>query len=317
MTPSHSMRPLAIVLAMLALVFCARRRPRRPPSSSPPRPAIASRPSRPRSFQPQAQDGGAAFQIDPATKHQTIVGFGASILEAGMICINSLPADQQEQVLQAIFDPDRGAGYSAMKTTIACTDFMSAGPWYTYNDTPDNIAMKNFSIERDLKPDGSATFIKRARKYGNFVLQAPMDYPPDWMLAEVSDRKKQDVQEKCFDALARYYLRYLQEYQKQGIFIDYLCLFNEPGIYTKIPYTKIRNLIKNHVGPLLAREGIKTKIMLSEAENRGRAFREYPTVLDDPEARNTSRPCHTTATAPATTTRSPRCTPAIRTCRCG
>jgi glucosylceramidase len=80
-------------------------------------------------------------------------------------------------------------------------------------------------------------------------------------------------------------LRYLQEYQKAGIFIDYLCLFNEPGIYTKIPYSKIRDLIKNHVGPLLAKEGIKTKIMLSEAESREQAARRYPVVLDDPEAR--------------------------------
>ena len=236
-------------------------------------------------FQPQAQEGGVVFQIDPAKTHQSIVGFGASIMEAGMICINSLPTQQQEQVLQSIFDPARGAGFSAMKTTIACTDFMSAGPWYTYNDTPGDVAMKNFSIERDLKPDGSATFIKRARKHGSFVLQAPMDYPPDWMLTQVQDRRNQDVQEKCFDALALYYLRYLQEYQKAGIFIDYLCLFNEPGIYTKIPYTKIRDLIKNHVGPLLAREGIKTKIMLSEAESRERAARNYPVVLDDPEAR--------------------------------
>jgi glucosylceramidase len=236
-------------------------------------------------FRPQAQEGGVVFQIDPAKTHQSIVGFGASILEAGMICINSLPAQQQEQVLQSIFDPARGAGFSAMKTTIACTDFMSAGPWYTYNDTSGDVAMRNFSIERDLKPDGSATFIKRARKHGTFVLQASMDYPPDWMLTQVQDRRNQDVQEKHFDALALYYLRYLQEYQKAGIFIDYLCLFNEPGVYTKIPYTKIRDLIKNHVGPLLAQEGIKTRIMLSEAPTREQAARNYPVVLDDPEAR--------------------------------
>ncbi len=236
-------------------------------------------------FEAQAQEAGVVFQIDPATTYQRIEGFGASILEAGLICINTLPAQQQEEVLRSLFDPVRGAGFSAMKTTIACTDFMPAGPWYTYNDTPGDVAMKDFSIQRDLAPNGSATFIKRARQHGSFVLQAPMDYPPDWMLTTVDDRKKQDVQEKYFDALALYYVRYLQEYQKAGIFIDYLCLFNEPGCYTRIPYTKIRDLIKNHVGPLLAKEGLKTKLMLSEAENRSRAFKEYPTVLDDPEAR--------------------------------
>ena len=172
-----------------------------------------------------------------------------------MICINSLPADQQEQVFRALFDKDHGAGFSAMKTPIAGTDFMAAGPWYTYDDIPGDVAMKHFSIARDLEPNGLVTFIKRARRHGNFVLQAPMDYPPDWMLTNVEDRARQDVQDQYLPALAHYYLRYLQEYRKQGITIDYLSLFNEPGVYTKIPYTKIRDLIKHHVGPLLQTRG--------------------------------------------------------------
>jgi glucosylceramidase len=227
----------------------------------------------------------ATFQINEDTSYQTMAGFGASFLEAGLICINRLPVEEQEQVFRALFDPDRGAGFSAMKTPLAGTDFMAAGPWYTYDDTPGDDSMEHFFIARDLRPDGLVTFIKRARKHGTFVLQAPMDYPPDWMLAAVEDRRRQDVQERYFQALARYYLRYLQEYRKQGITIDYLSLFNEPGVYTKIPYTKIRNLIKHHVGPLLQREAPGTKLMLSEAPTRRSAFENYPTVLDDPEAR--------------------------------
>jgi glucosylceramidase len=227
----------------------------------------------------------AGFTIDPGVRHQTITGFGASFLEAGLICINSLEPAAQEEVLGALFDPERGAGFSAMKTVIAGTDFMSAGPWYSYNDTPGDVAMKNFSIERDLGPNGLVTYIKRARKHGNFVLQAPMDYPPDWMITNLADRKKQDVDPKYYDALALYYLRYLQEYEKQGIHIDYLCLFNEPGIYTKIPYESIRVLLKDHVGPLLEKNGVKTRIQLSEGFSRENAAKNYPTVLDDPEAR--------------------------------
>lgn len=230
----------------------------------------------------------ATFHIDENVKYQKMLGFGASFLEAGMICLNSLDSEQQESVLRAVFDPENGAGFSAMKTVIASTDFMSGGPWYTYDDTRGDEDLKHFSIQRDLGPNGLVTYIKRARKYGSFILQAPMDYPPDWMLYDV--KTNQDVNPKYYDALAHYYLRYLDEYQKQGVFIDYLSLFNEPGEYTKIPYWKIRDLIKNHVGPLLEREGVKTKIQLSEAPFRGNssgldASWNYPTVLDDPEAR--------------------------------
>jgi glucosylceramidase len=143
--------------------------------------------------------------------------------------------------------------------------------------------MKLFSIQRDLRPNGLIPLIKRARRYGQFVLQAPMDYPPDWMLFDVN--KNQDVDPQYFDALALYYLRYLQEYEKQGVFIDYLSLFNEPTIYTKIPADKIRDLLKDHVGPLLAKAGVKTKIQPCEYAGRAQAYKNWPVILDDPQAR--------------------------------
>ncbi len=235
-------------------------------------------------FEAKSASKAGKFEINPAVTYQKIDGFGASFLEAGMICINDLAPADQEKVFEALFDPERGAGFTAMKTPLAGTDFMSAGPWYTYNDTPGDVEMKHFSIQRDLGPNGLITYIKRAHRHGQFVLQAPMDYPPDWMLTHLTDRRKQDVNRKYFDALALYYLRYLEEYQKNGVFIDYLSLFNEPGVYTKIPYTGIRDLLKDHVGPLLEKAGVKTRLELSEAPSREEA-RNYGTVLSDPAAR--------------------------------
>jgi glucosylceramidase len=223
------------------------------------------------------------FEINDAVPFQKIDGFGASLLEAGLICINDLPPEEQEKVLRALFDPKAGAGFSAMKTELASTDFQSAGPFYTYDPTPGDVDMKHFSIARDLGPNGLLTFIKRARRYGSFVLQAPLDYPPDWMLFDLDTN--QDVNPKYYDALARYYLHYLQEYEKNGVFIDYLSLFNEPDVYTKIPYPAIRDLLRDHVGPMLQKAGVRTKLMLSEAPDREDAYRNYPIVLDDPAAR--------------------------------
>jgi len=234
-------------------------------------------------FGQRAERAGLSFTINDAIEHQKIVGFGASFLEAGMIGLNSLDPEEQEMVLSALFDPVRGAGFSAMKTVISATDFMSAGPFYSYDDVVGDVNMTHFSVMRDLGPNGLITYIKRARRYGNFVLEAPMDYPPEWMLFDVNTR--QDVDPRYFDALALYYMRYLQEYEANGVFIDYLSLFNEPGIYTKISFSKIGDLIKYHVGPLLLNEGVKTKIMLSEGWTRTNAYENYPKVLDDPGVR--------------------------------
>ncbi len=227
---------------------------------------------------------GATFEINDAVKFQKIDGFGASIMEAGIITLNTLPADKQEEVLRALFDPTEGAGFTAMKTPIAGTDFQSAGPWYTYDDTPGDIELKNFSVERDFGPNGVGTYILRARKYGNFALQSPMDYPPDWMLFDV--KKNQDIQPKYYPALAKYFLRYLEEYKKRGIVIDYLSLFNEPEeVYTKIKYPEIRVLLRDFMGPALQQSGLTTKLMMSEAPERKVAYKRYPVVLDDPATR--------------------------------
>ncbi len=224
-----------------------------------------------------------SWRIEEDKKLQTMAGFGASLLEAGLVCLNTLPAADQEKVLEAIFDPERGAGFSAMKSPLAGTDFMSAGPWYTYDDTPGDTELEHFSIARDLGPNGLVTFIKRASKYGKFAIQAPMDYPPDWMLVDV--KTNQDVNPKYYHALARYYIRYLQEYEKNGVHVDYLSLFNEPGVYTKIRYPEIRELLVRHVAPQLAQSGLRTRLMPSEAPTREQAGRNYPVLLDDPEAR--------------------------------
>src|SRR3974390_681735 len=104
-----------------------------------------------------AKPSGTVFEIDDTKKYQRIDGFGASIMEAGIMTLNTLPAEKQEEVLRSLFDVKEGAGYTAMKTPIAGTDFQAAGPWYSYDDTPGDVELKNFSVERDFRPNGGGT----------------------------------------------------------------------------------------------------------------------------------------------------------------
>lgn len=235
-------------------------------------------------FTDSAASSGVTFSINDGVRLQTIDGFGASIMEAGLMTLNTLPGEKQEEVLRALFDEKEGAGFTAMKTPLAGTDFQSAGPWFTYDDAPGDTELKNFSVERDFGPNGVGTYILRARKYGKFALQAPMDYPPDWMLYDV--KKHQDIPPKYYPVLAKYFVKYLEEYKKRGIEVDYLSIFNEPEeVYTKIKYPEIRVLLRDFVGPALKQSGLSTKMMMSEAPERLVAYKRYPVVLDDPEVR--------------------------------
>lgn len=166
------------------------------------------------------QDGGGAgnarqriseIAVDASRRFQTMEGFGATFNEAGLMALNQLPKDAQETVLHAMFGRNN-AGWTLMKAPVAACDFASAGPWYTYDDTPGDVGLKSFSIARDLKPNGMATFIKRAKQHGEFRIHSTTDYPPDWMLDA-----KMSLKPEFYPAFARYLLKYVEAYRAQGI----------------------------------------------------------------------------------------------------
>jgi glucosylceramidase len=233
--------------------------------------------------------------VQEETRYQEIAGFGASFNEAGMVCLNSLDAAAQDRVLEALFDPVTGAGFTAIKSPIAACDFSSAGPWYSYDETPGDTALNDFCIERDLAPNGLLTFIKKAKRFGSFIIQSTMDFPPDWMMYGLRSGEKH-VKPEYYDALARYYVKYVQAYSAHGVTIDYLSPFNEPedGWYTEVTYEAIRDLIKGYIGPRFQATGLPTKIQVSDSANRPEGRDRFPVVLDDPEARQyvDSAPVH-------------------------
>jgi glucosylceramidase len=226
------------------------------------------------------------IKIDTTVIFQKIDGFGASFNEAGMICLNSLSVEAKNSVVKMLFDPECGAGFTLMKSPIGACDFASAGPWYTYNETTGDTAMIHFSIERDLKPDGLVSYIKEAMKYGNFEIESPMDFAPDWMYFSLKPGEKH-IKPEYFNSLALYYTRYIQAYAEQGITIDYLNLFNEANHehYSNVAYKVIGELIKNYVAPRLKAEGISTKLQLGETCDRTEALELFPPVLEDPDVR--------------------------------
>ena len=228
-----------------------------------------------------AEWNGPAIAVDDSRRFQTMEGFGATFNEAGLMCLNRLAPERQEQILKAMFDPVSGAGFTLMKSPLAACDFAASGPMYFYTEVPGDTELKHFSIERDLRPTGLVTFIRRARRFGSFKLQTTTDFPPDWMLDEDMRLKPE-----YYDAFARYEIRYLQEYGTLGIHVDYLSPFNEPQqIYCRIRYAEIREYIKNHLGPLLRKSGLRTKLQVSDANSRLIALKNFPTILDDPGAR--------------------------------
>lgn len=173
-----------------------------------------------------------------------------------------------------------------MKSPVAACDFASAGPWYTYNDTPGDTSMDHFTIERDLGPNGLVTYINAASRFGKFEIESPMDFAPDWMYYGLKKGEKH-IKPEYYRALARYYSKYIQAYAANGITINYLNLFNEGDNphYSNVTYKEMGEMIKNFVVPQLRADGLSTKIQLGETCTRPEALEKFPPVLEDPDVR--------------------------------
>ncbi len=142
--------------------------------------------------------------------------------------------------------------------------------------------MENFTIERDLRPNGLIPFINAAYRHGQFQIEAPMDFAPDWMYVSL-EKGKRFIRPEYYNALAHYYMEYIRSYAQEGVTIGYLNLFNEAHNpwYSNVTYGQIGMLIRDYVGPLFAREIPGTAIQLGETSNRPEALEKFPGVLDD------------------------------------
>lgn len=235
-------------------------------------------------FIPNTKSSLPVIAVNENRSFQTIEGFGATFNEAGMICLNSLTPEDRDKVFASLFDSVKGAGYTLMKSPIAACDFASAGPWYSYNETPADTLMTHFSIQRDLGPNGLVTYIRKASGFGKFRIESPMDFAPDWMYLSLK-RGEKHIQPQYYAALARYYSNYLRSYLENGVHIDYLNLFNEADNewYSNVSYKEIGEMIKNYVAPQLRSDGLDAKIQFGETANRPEAVQKFPAALNDPE----------------------------------
>jgi glucosylceramidase len=146
--------------------------------------------------------------------------------------------------------------------------------------------MLKFSIGRDLQPNGLIPFIKSASAFGKFRIESPMDFAPDWMLYSLKQGEK-NVRKEYYPALAAYYSKYIREYAKNGVTIDFLNPFNEPQNtwYSNETYKTIGVMVKDFIVPRFKADGIKTKIQLCETANRPEALQKLPDALNDPAVR--------------------------------
>jgi glucosylceramidase len=226
------------------------------------------------------------IMIDPTHTFQTIEGIGGAITDASAETFYKLPAEKQAEILKAYYDPEQGIGYSLARTNINSCDFSSDS--YTYVKEGDTL-LESFNIEHDLKykiPLIKAAFEKAGN---NIVLFASPWSPPAWMKSTNDMLHGGKLLPQYYGLWSQYYVKFVQEYAKQGISIWGLTVQNEPAAvqtWESCIYTAEdeRDFVKGYMGPALEKAGMSNIKLMVWDHNRGLMFQRAATVLDDPDA---------------------------------
>lgn len=227
------------------------------------------------------------LQVDASERFQTIEGFGGAFTESAAVTLYKLPTTKQTEVLRAYFDPVAGNGYTLCRTHINSCDF-SAGN-YAYDGVEGDHELVHFSIDRDhraLLPMIRDAFQVAGRP---IKLVASPWSPPAWMKTNGKMTHGGRLREDCRATWAKYYCRYICEYEKEGIPIWGISVQNEveaTQTWESCLYSpeEERDFIRDYLGPALHREGLAHIRLLVFDHNRDHMFEHASVIYSDPAA---------------------------------
>ena len=209
----------------------------------------------------------ATIRIDPDQRFQSMVGFGAAMIDASANLIHAMPPDRRQALLSELFGRrGEGLGLSFTRLTVGASDFSPTH--YSLDDSPGNQPdpeLKYYSIEPARRAMLPTTREALAINPDLKVMISPWSAPA-WMKTSGSLIKgKLDPQ--AYPAFARYFLRTIEEFGREGVPVYALTIQNEPD-FEPDNYPGMRMgpadraaFIGGHLGPLLEAHGNKTKIL--------------------------------------------------------
>ena len=245
-------------------------------------------------------DGVPTITVDPSQRFQKIDGFGASITDSSAHLIAESP--YRDQIMRDLFDPKAGIGLSYLRQPMGASDFVE-GPHYTYDDMPagrTDFGMSKFSVAHDEKQ--ILPLLRQARGFNrNLKVMGTPWSPPAWMKTNQSLVGGRFIDDKrYYDAYTKYFVKFVQAYEKAGVPVDAVTLQNEPQnrFPSGYPGMDFRDpeeaRLAKSVGPAFQKAGIDTKIFGYDHNwslhpndvGLPGANPEYAkSLLDDPEAR--------------------------------
>lgn len=223
--------------------------------------------------------------VEPDIKYQTYMGIGGAITDASAEVFAKLDKQKQEELLSAYFDNKKGIGYSIIRTNMNSCDFSSDS--YTYVKENDKT-LESFNIDHDRK--FKIPLIKKALQKSpeSKTFFSPWS-PPAFMKSNNDMLHGGKLLPDFYNTWADYYVKYIKEYQKEGIDFWGMTIQNEPmatQIWESCIYTaeEERDFLKNYLGPTLSKNKLQSKKVIFWDHNRDLITQRANVMLTDKDA---------------------------------
>lgn len=225
------------------------------------------------------------IDVDAAEEKHQILGFGASFTDAACWMMTRLPEEAQNDLIRDLFSPD-GLNLSIGRLNVGSSDY--ATEIYCYDNTPDDVEMKDFSIEHDkayLIP-----FVRKVKAFRPdlFLFSSPWS-PPGWMKTG-GEMCGGEMRQKYLPAFANYYTEYLKAYRAEGLEIDAATMQNEAETDQGgcMPQSRLHpdfemELVGYLMPERLKSAGLHTKLWLHDHNYTG--WKRICYMLSDPNVR--------------------------------
>lgn len=233
----------------------------------------------------QPLESDISIFVNPKKEFQTFIGIGGAITDASAEVFATLSSVQQETLLDAYFS-ENGINYKIIRTSIHSADFGSGS--FTYIDEGD-VELKTFSIEHDR--EYRLPMIKRAvEKIGDdYLFYASPWSPPAFMKTNMNMLQGGKLRPEFRQNWADYYVRFIQEYEKEGLHVWGITVQNEPMAvqrWESCIYTaeEERDFVRDYLGPTFENAGLGDKNIVIWDHNRDLISHRANTVFEDEEA---------------------------------
>jgi len=210
------------------------------------------------------QGNANTVDLDAAAPGHPFTGLGVSIPESSCYLLSRLPAEKRAEILRTVWTAD-GAGLSVARLQIGSSDYSMHA--YTYDDVAGDTELDHFSIDPDRRY--ILPVVKEIQKINPDVtfFASPWS-PPAWM-KDNGNIAGGSLLREHYGVYARYFVKYIQAFQKEGVTIQAVTTQNEPecdqfGMSPTCLWTgeQETDFIVNHLAPALKAAGLPTKVWL-------------------------------------------------------